>query len=96
MPRMIWDTLTLLVSGLLLGAWLHARFGKPIIKGGWWDFGLGIALVSAVLGRFLRAIGALPWLVDLLGVIPFAVIVIAAVIALSTNRPVDESTLGRK
>ena len=96
MPRMIWDTLTLLVSGLLLGAWLHARFGKLIIKGGWWDFGLGIALVSAVLGRFLRAIGALPLLVDLLGVIPFAVVVIAAVIAVSTNRPVDESTLGRK
>jgi len=93
---MIWDTLTLLVSGLLLGAWLNARFGKPTVKGGWWDFVLGIVAVSAVLRGFFRAIGALPLVVDVLGVIPLAVVVIAAVIALSTNRPVDESTLGRK
>lgn len=95
MTRMIWDTFTLLVSGLMLGAWLHARFGKPIVEGGLWDVAIGIALVTAVLGRFLRAIEA-PFLEDVLGIMPLAVLAIAAVISLFTNRPVDEGRLGQK
>lgn len=45
MTRLIFDTLSLLFFGLLLGAWLHARFGKPTVEGGWWDVALGLAMV---------------------------------------------------
>ena len=96
MTRMIFDTLSLLVSGLMLGAWLHARFGKPIVEGGWWDVALGLAMVTWVLKAFLQVIGAWPLLEDVLGILPLAILVIAAVISLFTNRPVDESTLGQK
>jgi hypothetical protein len=93
---MIWDTLTLLASGLLLGAWLQARFGKPITQGGWWDVISGVILVALVLKGVLRAIGALPSLVEVLGVVPLLVLLVAAVTATLTNRPVDESTLSGK
>ena len=93
---MIWDTLALLFVGMLLGAWLHARFGKPTVEGGWWDFALGLALVTMVRKGFLQVIGAWPLFVDVLGVLPLAILGIAVVISLFTNRPVDESTLGQK
>jgi hypothetical protein len=96
MTRMIWDTLSLLVSSLVLGAWLHAKFGKPAIEGGLWDVAVGLAMVTWVLGRFLQVIGAWPLLQDVLGILPLAILAIAAVISLFTNRPVDESTLGQK
>ena len=35
MTMLIFDTLSLLFFGLLLGARLHARFGKPTVEGGW-------------------------------------------------------------
>ena len=96
MTRPIFDALSLLFFGLLLGAWLHGRFGKPTFEGGWWNFAVGLAIVVWVLKAFLRVIGALPLLDDVLGILPFAILVIAAVISLFTNRPVDESTLGQK
>lgn len=45
MTRLIFDTLSLLFFGLLLGAWLHARFGKSTVEGGWWDFALGLVIL---------------------------------------------------
>jgi hypothetical protein len=85
-----------LFFGLLLGAWLHSRFGKPTVQGGWWDFALGLVIVMWVLKAFLQVIGAWPLLEDVLGILPLAILVIAAVISLFANRPVDESTLGQK
>jgi hypothetical protein len=46
MTRLIFDTLSLLFFGLLLGAWLHARFGKPTVEGRWWDFALGLVILD--------------------------------------------------
>ena len=46
MTRLIFDTLSLLFFGLLLGAWLHARFGKSTVEGGWWDFALGLVILD--------------------------------------------------
>lgn len=46
MTRLIFDTLSLLFFGLLLGAWLHARFGKPTVEGRWWDLALGLVILT--------------------------------------------------
>ena len=96
MTRLIFDTLSLLLFGLLLGAWLHARFGKPTVEGGWWDVALGLAMVTWVLKSFLQVIGTWALLEHVLSILPLAILVIAAVISLFTNRPVDESTLRQK